>query len=194
MRLVGNKKQAEIPADREMLLEAARGDERAARELFHAHASRLKRQVARILGSDDPDVDDVVQQVFLAALAGAERFDGRSSLSTWLFGIATRRSLDAARARWRRQRWAKLAERVGLGSAFSQPDQSLYVVSEAEAMLGNLSPDQRMVFILHDVEGYTFAEISGLCGVGISTLHGRLQAARTRIERLSQAEAEVDHG
>jgi len=193
MRLVGEQKQGEIRPDREMLLEAARGDQRAARELFRCHAVRLKRQVARILGPDDPDVDDVVQQVFLAALAGAERFDGRSSLSTWLFGIATRRSLDAARARWRRQRWTKLAERVGLGSAFAQPDQSLQVVSEAEAMLGNLSPDQRMVFLMHDVEGYTFAEISGISGVGISTLHGRLKAARGRIERMAQAEAEADH-
>lgn len=187
MRLVGQQKD-QPGADRDVLLRAAAGDERAARELFHTHATRLKRHAARILGPDDPDVDDVVQQAFLAALAGAQRFDGRSSLSTWLFGITTRRALDAARSRWRRRRWAKLAERVGLGSTFAQPDHSLQIISEAEALLGSLSPDQRMVFVMHDVEGYTFAEISGLSGVGISTLHGRLKAARARIERLSSAD------
>lgn len=184
MRLVAENK-AELLDDRALLLRAAEGDERAAREVFRTYSVRLRRHAARILGPEDPDVDDVVQQAFMAALAGAQRFDGRSSLSTWLFGIVTRRALDAARGRWRRQRWAKLAERVGLGSAFAQPDQSLCAVSEAEAVLGHLSPDQRVVFLMHDVEGYTFAEISGMTGVGISTLHGRLQAARGRIERVN---------
>jgi DNA-directed RNA polymerase specialized sigma24 family protein len=52
-------------------------------------------------------------------------------------------------------------------------------------LLEQLPPEQRFVFLMHDVEGYTFAEISGLTKVGISTLHGRLTAARKRLERLT---------
>lgn len=185
MRLVAQHNASDSD-DRAVLLRAANGDERAARELFRTYSVRLRRHAARVLGGDDPDVDDVVQQAFMAALAGAERFDGRSSLSTWLFGIVTRRALDAARGRWRRQRWAKLAERVGLGSAFAGPDQTLHAMSEAEVVLAQLSPDQRVVFLMHDVEGYTFAEISGVTGVGISTLHGRLKAARGRIAQFGE--------
>ena len=175
----------EVGSDRALLERAAAGDERAVRALFRAHAARLQRHAARILGKDDPDVEDVVQQVFLAALDGASRFDGRSSVSTWLFGITTRRALDAARARHRRQRWSKLAEAVGMGSGRGQPDQNYQALSEAESVLESLSPDQRLVFVLHDVEGYTFAEISGMTEIGISTLHGRLKAARKRVERYS---------
>ena len=170
--------------ERALLGRAAAGDEAAVRELYRAHVSRMHRQASRILGVDDPDVEDVVQQAFLAALDGAAKFDGRSSVSTWLFGITTRRALDAARARWRRQRWSRLAHSVGLGSGSLPPDQHHQMRSEAEELLSDLPPELRLVFVLHDVEGYTFAEISGMTGLGISSLHGRLTTARKRIDRM----------
>jgi RNA polymerase sigma-70 factor (ECF subfamily) len=169
--------------DEKSLLErASRGDEQAVRTLFRTHSERLYRHAARILGKDDPDVEDVVQQAFLAALDGAARFDGRSSVSTWLFGITTRRALDAARARWRRRRWDRVLEAVGFGDGAGRPDHAMSAGQEAEAVLAELSPEQRTVFVLHDVEGYTFAEISGLTDTGISTLHGRLATARRKVE------------
>ena len=171
--------------DRAMLERAAAGDELAVRELFRSHIGRMHRQAARILGADDPDVEDVVQQAFLAALDGAAKFDGRSSVATWLFGITTRRALDAARARWRRRRWSRLVQSVGLGGSPSlPPDEGHQMRSEAETMLGELPPELRMVFVLHDVEGYTFAEIAGMTGLGISSLHGRLMTARKRLDRM----------
>jgi RNA polymerase sigma-70 factor (ECF subfamily) len=179
--------------DAELLRCAGQGDEPAVRRLFRKHAPRLHRHVSRVLGASDPDVDDVVQQIFLAALDGADRFDGRSTVSTWLFGIATRRALDAARARWRRQRFRRLGDligdqlgaQIGFGGSASRPDRMYDASAAAEEALGRLTPDQRTVFLLHDVEGYTFAEISEVTGLGISTLHGRLQVSRKQIERLS---------
>jgi RNA polymerase sigma-70 factor (ECF subfamily) len=172
--------------DRVLLERAAHGDEAAVRALYRLHSAKLHRQAARILGATDPDVDDVVQQSFLAALDGAARFDGRSSVQTWLFGIVTRRALDAARARYRRQRFARIVGAFGVGNERSTgPDRAYQAGAEAEWLLAQLSPLQRTVFVLHDVEGYTFAEISGLIDVGISTLHGRLMAARKRIDTLS---------
>lgn len=184
MHLVRGKEQGQDD-DAELLRRAGSGDELAVRKLFRNHAPRLHRHVSRVLGANDPDVDDVVQQIFLAALEGAGRFDGRSTVATWLFGIATRRALDAARSRWRRQRFRRLGEQVGFSGIASRPDRVYDASAEAEEALGKLTPDQRTVFLLHDVEGYTFAEISEVTGLGISTLHGRLQASRKQIERLS---------
>lgn len=164
-----------------LLRRASTGDEAAVRQLFRAHVDRLHRHASRILGSEDPDVDDVVQQTFMAALDGAAAFDGRSQVSTWLFGIVTRRALDAARSRWRRQRWARLSEAVGMGFLAGPPDRAYDAADEASALLSRLTPEQRLVFVMHDVEGHTFAEISGLTDVGISTLHSRLKAARARL-------------
>jgi RNA polymerase sigma-70 factor (ECF subfamily) len=178
--------------ERELLARAAAGEEAAVRHLYRAHAAKLHRHAARILGQHDPDVEDVVQQAFLAALDGASKFDGRSSVQTWLFGIVTRRALDAARSRWRRQRFSRLAELVGFGNATAAaPERAYLAASEAEQLLEQLSPMQRAVFVLHDVEGYTFAEISGLTDVGISTLHGRLLAARKRIDELAGREPQA---
>lgn len=176
--------------ERELLRRAAGGDERAVRALFRTHAPRLHRHASRILGDHDGDAEDVVQQVFLAALDGARNFDGRSSVSTWLFGIATRRALDAARARHRRNRWSRLGEAVGLGFLAGRPDQMHEAQSRADRALGQLDPDQRLVFLLHDVEGRTLSEISVLVEVSVSTLHSRLQAARKRLERGAKEEAD----
>ena len=177
--------------DRKLLQRAASGDERAVRTLFRTHAPRLHRHASRLLGADDGDVEDVVQQAFLAALDGAHRFDGRSSVSTWLFGITTRRALDASRARFRRSRWSRVGRSVGLGFLASRPDQQHEDATTAQRALALLDPDQRLVFVLHDVEGHTLAEISGLIDVSISTLHSRLQAARGRIERSTQEVQDV---
>ena len=172
--------------ERELLARAVQGDEAAVRDLFRRHVEKLYRHAARILGADDADVEDVVQQAFLAALAGGANFDGRSSVATWLFGITTRRALDAARSRWRRQRWTRVAEGLGLSpQAAPAPDRGMELRSEAEAMLAGLVPDQRLVFLLHDVEGYTFAEISAVTGIGISSLHARLASARKKLDRLA---------
>lgn len=177
--------------DRVLLERAAAGDEQAVRALYRTHVAKLQRQAARVLGANDPDVEDVVQQSFLAALDGAVKFDGRSSVQTWLFGIVTRRALDAARARYRRQRFARFVGTFGFQTEVSAPpDAAYHAGAEAERLLAMLPPLQRTVFVLHDVEGYTFAEISGLIDVGISTLHGRLIAARKRLDSLSGVEVD----
>ena len=175
--------------DHSLLKRAANGDEYALRQLFRCYAARIYRHAARILGADDSDIEDVVQQVFIAALEGADAFDGRSAVSTWLYGITTRRALDASRARWRRRRWNRVAQFVTFRTSESEPERSLSARTEAEAMLDKLTPEQRTVFLLHEVEGYTFAEISKSTGIGISTLHGRLKAARAKLDKLVQGEA-----
>jgi RNA polymerase sigma-70 factor (ECF subfamily) len=172
-----------------LLRRAADGDEQALRQIFRNYSARIFRHVARILGPDDSDVEDVVQQVFIAALDGADQFDGRSAVSTWLYGIATRRALDASRARWRRRRWTKVAQFVTFKTSEPEPERVLAARSEAESLLAKLTPEQRTVFLLHEVEGYTFAEISRSTGIGISTLHGRLKAARAKLDKLAQGGA-----
>lgn len=185
--------------DRALLARAAEGDEAAVRKLYRAHLGKLHRHASRILGATDPDVEDVVQQAFLAALDGAGKFDGRSSVQTWLFGIVTRRALDAARARYRRRRFTRILASIGVGGGQDSvayqpaPDRAYQAANEAERTLSVLTPMQRVVFVLHDIEGYTFAEISGLTDVGISTLHGRLLAARKAIDlQVAQLEQGVE--
>ena len=144
------------PEDPELLRRAAGGDEGAVRILYRSHVDRVHRHVARILGRHDSNVEDVVQKVFVAALDGASRFRGTSKVSTWLLGIASRRALDEARSRWRRDRWRRVTSVVGLGRAAGSPERRHDALTEAEQFLQLLNPDQRTVFVLKDVEGHTF--------------------------------------
>lgn len=170
-------------AERERLMAAAEGDQEAMRHIYRAHVDMVFRTASRVLGASDGDVDDVVQHTFLAAVQSAEAFDGRSKLSTWLVGIATRRALDHARARFRRGRWDRLKEWVGLSPAAAPaPDARHESRTTAERALDVLTLDQRTAFVLHEVEGHTLQEISDMTGIGISTLHARLGAARKRLD------------
>lgn len=176
----------ELPEDGDLglLRRASDGEHAAALALFRTHGARIHRTATRILGTADGDVDDVVQQTFLAALDGVGSFDGRSSVATWLVGIATRRALDVARGRARRARWGALSSWLGvpgIGST-AAPDGALEQRSVVERALGELTPDQRAVFVLSGVEGYTLQEIAEMTGTGVSTLHARLVAARKRLD------------
>lgn len=181
-------------SERERLLRAADGDDEAMRLLYREHSDAVFRTACRVLGASDAEVDDVVQHTFLAAIDGAARFDGRSKLSTWLIGIATRRALDHARARHRRGRWSKIREWVGLDpigpSESPRPDARLEGMTTAERALAELTPEQRVVFVLHQVEGHTLQEIADMTDTGISTLHARLGAARKRLDAFLAREGE----
>ncbi len=173
----------EGPEGRSLLLAAAAGDEASSRRIYRENVDRVHRTVTRILGAGDGDVDDVVQQTFLAALVAAPRFDGRSKLSTFLIGIASRRALDAARERQRRARWGRLPEWIEtLIPSRQERPADLEDRTFAQWALGHLTPEQRQVFVLHEVEGHTLQEISDMTGTGISTLHARLQAAKKRLD------------
>ena len=171
---------------RVLLAAAAAGDTAAFRRVYRENVDKVHRTVQRILGPSDGDVDDVVQQTFLAALEAARKdcFAGRSKLSTFLLGIASRRALDAARERQRRARWSRLPV---IGALLPAPKAQPSDVEDrgfAAWALGHLSPEQRQAFVLHAVEGHTLQEIADMTGTGLSTLHARVQAARKKLDAL----------
>ncbi len=185
-----DSQEAPRTVDHDLLLRAHRRDESAVKKLYRSNADMLFRAVGRILGVQDPDAEDVVQVAFLAALDSAPRFDGRSKVSTWMVGIAAKKALDHVRARKRRRRFQEFATLLGdcaervfaprrFVDAHSFDDREL-----AEKALSQLSHDQRAIFVLVEVEGLTLAESSVALEANISTLHGRLQSARKRLDEI----------
>jgi RNA polymerase sigma factor (sigma-70 family) len=86
-----------------MLARARAGEEEAFRELIELHRRELQLHCYRILGSVH-DAEDMVQETFLAAWRSLEAFEGRASVRSWLYRIATNRCLNALRGRSRRPR------------------------------------------------------------------------------------------
>lgn len=191
-------------------LERARaGDEEAFRALTDPYRRELQVHCYRILGSVQ-DAEDMVQETLLAAWRGLADFEGRASLRSWLYRIATNRCLNALRdsgrrpqdvlgsnppagapepTRWGEPIWLQpypdsLLE--GLPDRAQGPD-ARYETKEAVGLafvsgLQRLAPQQRAVLVLRDVLGYRAAEVAEMLDSTEASVNSALQRARAAID------------
>jgi RNA polymerase sigma-70 factor (TIGR02960 family) len=189
------------------LARARAGDEEAFRELTEPHRRELQVHCYRILGSLQ-DAEDMVQETLLAAWRGLEAFEGRASLRSWLYRIATNRCLDAMRARSRRPRdvpamqherppeptgrfepvWLEPYPDVLLDDIAdrSPGPAARYEAREATELafivaLQHLPPRQRAALVLRDVLGFRTAEVAEMLNTGEASVKGALQRARAAL-------------
>lgn len=164
-------------------------DRAAAGELFDRHVDQVERAVRGVMGFDD-DGPDVVQDAFVAALAGIDGFRGEeSALGAWVRGIAVRLALK--KLRWRRTRrwfgWAGSDEVPELVGAARTDLQATLV--RAHAVLDRLPAIERAAFGLRHIEGLRLEEVAEALGVSLATAKRRLKDARTRFSTLAAGDA-----
>ncbi len=193
----------------EATLERARsGDDRAFGELTGPYRGELQLHCYRILGSVQ-DAEDVLQETLLAAWRGLDQYEGRASLRTWLYRIATNRCLNALRASGRRPRtqpaepsfltveptrrgeplWLEPYPDVlldGLPDAGEGPE-ARYEAKEAIALafmtaVQHLPPRQRAVLVLRDVLGFRSSEVADMLTSSEASVNSALQRARATME------------
>jgi RNA polymerase sigma-70 factor (ECF subfamily) len=183
---------------------SAVGDERAFRELAETHRRELHVHCYRILGSVH-DAEDLVQETLLAAWRGIDGFQGRASLRSWLYRIATNRCLNALRDRGRRVPELPASpagapepppptrhrEPVWLepypDALLDQDPEARYEAREAIglafiAALQRLPPRQRAVLVLRDVLGFRAAEVAEMLEVSEASVTSALHRARTALD------------
>lgn len=168
-----------------------RGDHRRAVDLLiELYGTELYRYI-RTMMNDDALADDVWQTVFIQAYRDLEGFAGRSSLRTWLYGIARHRCLDALKAHKRhRQRFSLDEEALNEADAAPLADQRLSnqeLLQTLEQCLQKLPPHIRMVMLLRYREGFSFDQIAKICQERPATVRARVSRAlpvlRACIER-----------
>lgn len=187
-------------------LEAVRsGDERAFEELTRRHYSAMLR-TAMVYVRDREVADDVIQETWVTLLRTLHRFEGRSSLRTWLFGILT----NLARARRRRE--SRLIPFTSLFEAARQrgptvdrrrfgPDdrwlspppswaqlpenviESRETLEEVKAAIDMLPAKLREVIVLRDVVGMSGDEVGDLLAITPSNQRVRLHRARAAVRQ-----------
>ena len=189
------------------LIERARaGDGDAFRELTEPHRRELQVHCYRMLGSFS-DAEDALQDTLLAAWQGFAGFEGRASLRTWLYRIATNRCLNARRSAGRRQakEWdvpnVVPPEPTRRGEVFwlePIPDAALeelgplgpearYELAESVSLafvtaLQILPPRQLAVLILRDVLGFHAAEVADMLEASVESVKSALKRARATLQ------------
>lgn len=150
--------------------------ERSFRVLFRRHTPYVLGLLLRMSGGARDDAEDTLQEAWLRAVRGLSAFRWESSLRTWLAGIAIRCWSERMR---RRKPMARL-------EADAEPaDPGLVPLSvvrvDLERAIARLDEGRRAVLVLHDVEGYTHAEIAHLLGIEPGTSKSRLHRARREL-------------
>jgi RNA polymerase sigma-70 factor (ECF subfamily) len=165
--------------DVQLVVAVRSGDAKAERELYDRHVDRVYRLAFRMAG-DDTLARDFTQDTFVRAFDRIADFRGESSLHTWLHSIATSVVLNGlkkvTRIRSREHQADELPE-VAVTRREAEPDLKLKLARAIDA----LPPGYRMVFVMHDVEGYTHEEIGKALGVQPGTSKAQLFRARERL-------------
>jgi RNA polymerase sigma-70 factor (ECF subfamily) len=151
-------------------------------EVFRAYHAFVYRCVRR-LGVPEATAEDATQEVFLVVQRRLQDYEERGSMRSWLYRIAQRVVSTMVRGEMRAQR---RLEHVDRPEPARTPDELLENREAADAVrsfLDKLDDDQRMVFVLADVEGLKAAEIAEAVGVGVNTVYSRLRLARQKFNR-----------
>jgi RNA polymerase sigma-70 factor, ECF subfamily len=196
--------------ERELLETAREGNEDAYRRLVEPHRSELHAHCYRMLGSVQ-DAEDALQEALVRAWRGLPKFEGRSSLRSWLYRIATNTSLDAIERRPKRvlpidygppadphggvgepvveSVWIEPYpdETLGIEGGYASPD-ARYEQREAVelafiAALQLLPANQRAVLILREVLGFSAQETADTLDTSVASVNSALQRARATIEK-----------
>jgi RNA polymerase sigma factor (sigma-70 family) len=198
----------------DLISRARAGDGAAFGELTAPYRRELQVHCYRMLGSLE-DAEDALQDTLLAAWRGPGAFEGRASLRTWLYQVATRRCLDARRAAGRRpaKAWdvpdveppepTRLGEVVWLqpypdalldGLPATPPGpEARYELAESISLAfvtacQVLPPRQLAVLVLRDVLGFPAAEVAGMLGISVDAANSALKRARAGLQRSRCAE------
>ena len=150
-------------------------------------------RLARAVVSDAREAEDVLQQAFLAAWQSAGQFRGESSARTWLLTIA-RHAAFRARARRAREPIEEVAlDDLGIRAGWGGPDPEMLALAadareRLEAALARLTPAEREVLVLRELEGLSGAETATVLGVGQAAMKSRLHRARLALAATLRSE------
>jgi len=179
-------------SDLELVREAAGGDDAAYHELVDRHAAGLMRAAVSLTPTRS-DAEDLVQEALIGAFRGLARFDGRSSVKTWLTSILIRQAAKSWR-KSKRSRQMRPIHVAGEGQDQQIDDPGLRVKSGSEradqrldlmAVLKTRQPEHREVIVMREFQGLSYQEIAQALGVPRGTIDSRIHRARLEMrERL----------
>ena len=167
---------------------AREGSAEAREAIFRAFEAPV-RTLTRRLVPGSAQAEDLAQDVFVDVLTSLGQYEGRGSFAGWMRAVTVRRCLMYLRSPWRRAlRWARAADDADAETVLRVEPASGGDAVDLERALARLGDTARAVVWLHDVEGYTHAEIGALLGGTASFSKSQLARAHARLRELLEPE------
>ncbi|MBW2732381.1 MAG: RNA polymerase sigma factor [Deltaproteobacteria bacterium] len=176
----GAQRILEVRASDDVLVERIRGgDERAFFALYSRYARFVAGIAYRLIG-DNSEVDDVVQDTFIALDRGIHKLQDPSKVKSWLAIVATRVVRKRLGKRSRRRWLSRQAEEMVPMRSNPNDQDRVELLYQA---LEKLSPRVRVPWAMHRIEGATLPETAERCGVSLATVKRRISSAAEKLRK-----------
>ncbi len=186
---------------------AAAGNRQAFENIYRSYQNRVYGLCLRLTG-DVVEAEQLTQDTFVKAWLAIAGYTGRGHLGGWLGRVATNLWRDRYRSRQRREKLAAAAALEGgieigteptaalSGAARSQPNGVIPLLTavDLERCIARLPEGGRVVYVFHEIEGYTHREIAELLDVAVGTVKAQLHRARRLLRDMLTEDKEAAHG
>jgi RNA polymerase sigma-70 factor (ECF subfamily) len=191
MKIVKSSRDSSASEESVLLDRFRRGDKRVFMEIVSLYKDRVYSMAFRILG-DPETAEECAQDIFLRVYQSLPRFEGRSSLSTWIYRVSYNLSLDYARKESRRKSRKTVSidqsEAVICRAERRDEPESSALNAEQSVMiqkaLSQLDPEQRELVVLCDIEGKGYDDIAAITGIPLGTVKSRIFRGRGKLREL----------
>lgn len=169
----------EPSSDEDLVRSAQFGDRQAFAQLFRRHARYVGGVIFRVMRSSE-EVDDIVQETFLAAHKGLTSLDEPHAFRRWLVTIAIRKVQRRIGIKARKR---ALASEWGNEYHERVPEHARARVDDLYEALDQIEPNLRIPWILSRIEGHTLPDVAAECEISLATSKRRIALAEERIKR-----------
>lgn len=176
----GRLRLPEEPEDRDLVLckRCQQGDVHALEELYKRHKDKVFALVFRMTNNVQ-DAEDIVQEIFVQVHRKIADFRGDAAFSSWLYRVSTNITLSALRRKKRQSREVASDEI----QAKPQSQTARLLKPFLEEAIASLPPKSRMVFVLHDIQGFQHNEIADMLNCSEGTSKSQLHKARAQLRK-----------
>jgi RNA polymerase sigma-70 factor (ECF subfamily) len=170
------------------------GDLTAYERLYRQQGARMRNLARNLLGTQS-DAEDAVQETFLKVQRSIGTFRGQSSFVTWIFRILVNTCHDLRRGRMRRRELTNdETEQSDPLPRMQAPGAHPSLHMALERAIAQLTPHQRDVFLLYEVEGFKHAEIAGMLEITETASKNTLFQSKKRLRGMLEAPRSADAG
>lgn len=163
--------------DRKLMRAVAKGDRTAFTEVMQAHEDMVFAVCMRLMGNREAAMD-ATQDTFVTVLRKADRFRGDSSLSTWLYRVATNTCFDQQRKAKRRAAEALPEHHDPDDRSAQDPFAAADIRPDIAAALSRIPEEYRAAVVLADAHGLALSDVADILEVPIGTVKSRVYRAR----------------